>query len=167
MPDLIQRAGIRLDVTASSPEEAVRICGQLLLELGAIGPEYAAAMWEREQKFSSAIGMGFAIPHGTDESRVHVVFDQLVFLRLASPITWGDEEVRCVLGIASSGDGHVEILGNLAELIQDETKLEVLVASGSADQVLKLILDGGVAWATDKKSNYELRKTNSRSLWRR
>jgi PTS system mannitol-specific IIA component len=145
MPDLIQRAGIRLDVTASSPEEAVRICGQLLLELGAIGPEYAAAMWEREQKFSSAIGMGFAIPHGTDESRVHVVFDQLVFLRLASPITWGDEEVRCVLGIASSGDGHVEILGNLAELIQDETKLEVLVASGSADQVLELILDGGVA----------------------
>ena len=145
MPDLIQRAGIRLDVTASSPEEAVRICGELLLELGAIGPEYAAAMWEREQKFSSAIGMGFAIPHGTDESRVHVVFDQLVFLRLASPITWGDEEVRCVLGIASSGDGHVEILGNLAELIQDETKLEVLVASGSADQVLELILDGGVA----------------------
>ena len=145
MTDLIQRAGIRLDVTASSPEEAVRICGQLLLELGAIGPEYAAAMWEREQKFSSAIGMGFAIPHGTDESRVHVIFDQLVFLRLASPITWGDEEVRCVLGIASSGDGHVEILGNLAELIQDETKLEVLVASGSADQVLKLILDGGVA----------------------
>jgi mannitol/fructose-specific phosphotransferase system IIA component len=50
-----------------------------------------------------------------------------------------------VLGIASSGDGHVEILGNLAELIQDETKLEVLVASGSADQVLELILDGGVA----------------------
>ncbi|MGA1113889.1 MAG: PTS sugar transporter subunit IIA [Aquiluna sp.] len=145
MPDLIQRAGIRLDVTASSSEEAVRICGELLLELGAIGPEYAAAMWEREQKFSSAIGMGFAIPHGTDESRVHVVFDQLVFLRLASPITWGDEEVRCVLGIASSGDGHVEILGNLAELIQDETKLEVLVASGSADQVLELILDGGVA----------------------
>jgi len=145
MTDLIQRAGIRLDVTASSSEEAVSICGELLLELGAIGPEYAAAMWEREQKFSSAIGMGFAIPHGTDESRVHVIFDQLVFLRLASPITWGDEEVRCVLGIASSGDGHVEILGNLAELIQDETKLEVLVASGSADQVLELILDGGVA----------------------
>ncbi|NCW41630.1 MAG: PTS sugar transporter subunit IIA [Actinobacteria bacterium] len=136
MTDLIQKAGIRLDVTASSSEEAVRICG---------GPEYAAAMWEREQKFSSAIGMGFAIPHGTDESRVHVIFDQLVFLRLASPITWGDEEVSCVLGIASSGDGHVEILGNLAELIQDETKLEVLVASGSADQVLELILDGGVA----------------------
>ena len=123
----------------------MRICGELLVELGAVSQEYAAAMWEREQKFSSAIGMGFAIPHGTDESRVHVVFDQLVFLRLTKPLTWGDEEVSCVLGIASRGDGHVEILGNLAELIQDEQKLEVLVASGSADQVLELILDGGVA----------------------
>ena len=145
MTDLIQKAGIRLDAAASSPEEAVRICGELLLELGAIKAEYAAAMWEREQKFSSAIGMGFAIPHGTDESRVQVNFDQLVFLRLAAPISWGDEEVSCVLGIASSGDGHVEILGNLAELIQDEQKLEVLVASGNEDKVLELILDGGVA----------------------
>jgi len=145
MTDLIQKAGIRLDVTASSSEEAVRICGVLLIELGAISQEYADAMWEREQKFSSAIGMGFAIPHGTDESRVHVVFDQLVFLRLTSPLTWEDEEVRCVLGIASSGDGHVEILGNLAELIQDEEKLEVLAASGDEDQVLSLIRDGGVA----------------------
>ena len=145
MTDLIQKAGIRLDVAASSPEEAVRICGELLIELGAISLEYAAAMWEREQKFSSAIGMGFAIPHGTDESRVFVKFDQLVFLRLATPIAWGDEEVSCVLGIASSGDGHVEILGNLAELIQDEQKLEVLVTSGDQDQVLELILNGGVA----------------------
>jgi mannitol/fructose-specific phosphotransferase system IIA component len=145
MTNLIQKAGIRLDVTASSSEEAVRICGELLVELGAVSQEYAAAMWEREQKFSSAIGMGFAIPHGTDESRVHVVFDQLVFLRLTAPLTWGDEEVSCVLGIASRGDGHVEILGNLAELIQDEQKLEVLVSSGDADQVLELIRDGGVA----------------------
>ena len=145
MTDLVQRAGIRLDVTASSSEEAVHICGELLIELGAISQEYAAAMWEREQKFSSAIGMGFAIPHGTDESRVHVIFDQLVFLRLAAPLTWGDEEVSCVLGIASSGDGHVEILGNLAELIQDPHKLEVLVSTGSEDEILGLIRDGGVA----------------------
>ena len=67
MTDLIQRAGIRLDATASSPEEAVALCGQVLVGLGAVTQQYADAMWEREQKFSSAIGLGFAIPHGTDE----------------------------------------------------------------------------------------------------
>ena len=139
MTDLIQRAGIRLAATASSAEEAVALCGQLLVELGAVSPEYAAAMWEREQKFSSAIGMGFAIPHGTDESRKYVKFDQLVLLRLTQEIPWGDEMVSAVLGIASQGDGHVEILGNFAELVQDPEALALLISDGDVDQVLSLI----------------------------
>jgi len=143
MTNLVQQAGIKLDVTASSPEEAVHICGQLLLEVGAITQEYADAMWEREQIFPSAIGMGFAIPHGTDESRKHVIFDQLVFVRLTAPIAWGDDEVTCVLGIASQGDGHVELLGNLAELIQEEDKLAILQNSQSAAEIAELLLGTG------------------------
>jgi mannitol PTS system EIIA component len=140
MTDLICLDGISLDAAASSAEEAVALSGKLLVELGAISPEYAAAMWEREQKFSSAIGLGFAIPHGTDESRIHVKFDQLVFLRLRQEIQWGDEKVKCVLGIASQGDGHVEILGNFAELVQDEKSLETLISTGTKAEVRDLIL---------------------------
>jgi mannitol/fructose-specific phosphotransferase system IIA component len=140
MTDLVQQAGIKLDATASSPEEAVDICGKLLVELGAVTSAYADAMWEREQIFPSAIGMGFAIPHGTDESRVHVIFDQLVFVRLAKPIEWADDEVTCVLGIASQGDGHVELLGNLAEMIQDEDKLAILQNSQSPEEIAQLLL---------------------------
>ena len=140
MTDLVQQAGIKLDATASSPEEAVAICGKLLVELGAIKSAYADAMWEREQIFPSAIGMGFAIPHGTDESRVHVIFDQLVFIRLVKPISWADDQVTCVLGIASQGDGHVELLGNLAEMIQDEEKLAILQNSNNPEEIAQLLL---------------------------
>lgn len=143
MSNLIQRAGILLDATASSPEEAVRICGQLLIQLGAVSEEYAQAMWERENAFSSAIGMGFAIPHGTDASRKYVKFDQLVFLRLNTEIQWGDEQVRGVLGIASQGDGHVEILGNFAELVQEDAEREVLLSTGDTEQVLNLLSRAG------------------------
>jgi len=143
MSNLIQRAGILLDATASSPEEAVRICGQLLVQLGAVSEEYAQAMWERENAFSSAIGMGFAIPHGTDASRKYVKFDQLVFLRLNSEIQWGDEMVKGVLGIASQGDGHVEILGNFAELVQEDAEREVLLSTGDTEQVLNLLSRAG------------------------
>lgn len=140
MTDLITLDGISLDAAASSPEEAVALSGKLLVELGAVSQEYADAMWEREQKFSSAIGLGFAIPHGTDESRVHVKYDQLVFLRLQTEIQWGEESVKCVLGIASQGDGHVEILGNFAELVQDEKSLEMLLSTGTKAEVRDLIL---------------------------
>jgi mannitol PTS system EIIA component len=140
MTDLISLDGISLDAAASSKEEAVALSGKMLVDLGAVSQSYADAMWEREQLFSSAIGMGFAIPHGTDASRVHVKFDQLVFLRLKNEIQWGDEMVSCVLGIASQGDGHVEILGNFAELVQDEKSLEMLISTGTKEQVRDLIL---------------------------
>jgi mannitol/fructose-specific phosphotransferase system IIA component len=143
MTNLIQRAGILLDATASSPEEAVRICGELLVKLGSVSDEYAKAMWEREQAFSSAIGMGFAIPHGTDDSRKYVKFDQLVFLRLQSEVQWGEERVKAVLGIASQGDAHVEILGNFAELVQVDADREALLTTGNGDQVLALLSRAG------------------------
>jgi PTS system mannitol-specific IIA component len=137
--ELITEAGIVLGATASSLEEAVAQCGQLLIQLGACSEEYAAAMWEREQIFPSAIGAGFAIPHGTDTSRQFVNFDQLVFLQLANPIDWSGEEVHCVLGIASKGDGHVEILGNMAELLQDDENVKIFQSSDSKQAILALI----------------------------
>ena len=72
MTNLVQPAGILLDVTASSREEAVTLCGETLEKLGCVSSEYVAAMWEREQLFSSYVGREVAIPHGTDASRVFV-----------------------------------------------------------------------------------------------
>ena len=142
MSDLLQPAGISLDATASSREEAVRICGQLLVELGAVNPAYAEAMWEREQIFPSEIGGGFAIPHGTDESRVHVERDQLVFVRFQEPVRWVDEDVQACVGIASAGDGHVELLGNLAELLMDDGARELLLHTEEKDLICEVITTG-------------------------
>lgn len=142
MNSLLQTAGIVLDATASSVEEAVAVCGSLLLELGAVDREYPAAMWEREQIFPSAIGGGFAIPHGTDASRKHVIFDQLVFVRFTEPIQWAADQVSVAIGIAASGDGHVEILGNLAEILLDDSSSKTLLSSNSADEIRSLLLKG-------------------------
>ena len=142
MADLLQLAGITLDATASSREEAVAICGAKLVELGAVSPEYAEAMWEREQIFPSELGDGFAIPHGTDESRKYVNFDQLVFVRLLTPITWVHEQISVLVGIPSAGDGHVEILGNLADLLMEEDKAEILRTSNDPEVIRDLIVKG-------------------------
>jgi mannitol/fructose-specific phosphotransferase system IIA component len=140
MTNLIQSAGVHLSATASSPEEAVRLCGQKLMELGAVDQKYVDAMWEREQAFSSAIGFGLAIPHGTDQAREWVNFDQLVFLRLEKPIDWQGEEVRMCVGIAAQGDNHMDILGNLAELIQDPGSEQTLLESEDSAEILDLLL---------------------------
>ncbi len=136
---LIQASGIRIAAAASSREEAVALCGQTLLELGAVSEEYIQAMWEREQIISSYMGEGVAMPHGTDESRKFVKFDQLVFLRFAEEIDWDGVPVRACIGIAANGDQHGRILGNLAEvLIDDEKRLE-LFSTQSVERILELL----------------------------
>ena len=142
MADLLQLAGITLDATASSREEAVALCGKMLVELDAVSAEYADAMWEREQVFPSEMGEGFAIPHGTDESRAFVNFDQLVFLRLREEITWVNEPVSVCVGIASAGDGHVEILGNLADILMDDDAAHILRTSANPEEIRDLIMKG-------------------------
>ncbi|MDR9363510.1 MAG: PTS sugar transporter subunit IIA [Microbacteriaceae bacterium] len=138
--NLIQIAGVHLNATASSPEEAVRLCGQKLLELEAVDQKYVDAMWEREQAFSSAIGFGLAIPHGTDQARAWVKFDQLVFLRFGEPIDWQGDEVKMCVGIAAQGDNHMDILGNLADLIQDPESEKTLLETNDPQEILNLVL---------------------------
>ena len=142
MANLLQLAGIALDATASSQEEAVALCGAKLVELGAVSPEYADAMWEREKIFPSEMGEGFAIPHATDESRKYVDFDQLVFIRLKEEITWVNEPVTVCVGIASAGDGHVEILGNLADVLMDDDAAKILRTSQDPQAIHDLIMKG-------------------------
>ena len=120
MPPLLVKSGIHFGATASSKEEAVALCGQALVALGAATSEYAAAMWEREQIASSYLGNYVAMPHGTDESRKFVEFGQIVFLRFAKPFIWDDEEVKLCIGIAAQGDEHVEIIGNLADALLEK-----------------------------------------------
>lgn len=142
MADLLQLAGISLDAAASSREEAVAICGNLLVSLGAVSQPYADAMWEREQAFSSALGDGVAIPHGTDESRQYVTFDQLVIVRFSPPVTWVDEDVTLCVGIASQGDGHVELLGNLADILLDADSAATLTTSTDPEAIKNLVMKG-------------------------
>lgn len=131
--------GILLNCTASSREEAVQLCGQALLDCGAIEQPYIPAMWERELLMSSYIGEATAIPHGTDASRRYVNFAQLVFLRFNSEIDWEGEAVKLAIGIASANDDHVDTLGVIAEILMDEEQKNVLFSTEDPNEVIELV----------------------------
>jgi mannitol PTS system EIIA component len=139
MTDFLQLAGIRLGATASSREEAVRLCGETLHTLGAVNKEYLDAMWERENIISSYMGEHVALPHGTDASRQHVNFAQLVFVRFDEMVEWDGELVKLCIGIAAKGDEHGELLGNLADKLLDEVSYKTFMESNSPSELLALI----------------------------
>ena len=139
MTDFLQLAGIRLGATASSREEAVRLCGETLHTLGAVNEEYLQAMWERENIISSYMGEHVALPHGTDASRQHVNFAQLVFVRFDEMVEWDGEQVKLCIGIAAKGDEHGELLGNLADKLLDEVSYQTFMETDSPAELLALI----------------------------
>ncbi len=135
----ITARGIVLNCTASSREEAVQLCGQALLECGAIEQPYIPAMWEREILMSSYIGEATAIPHGTDASRKYVNFAQLVFLRFKTEVDWEGDSVKLAIGIASANNDHVDTLGVIAEILMDEKRKNILFSTDDPHEIIELV----------------------------
>lgn len=139
--ELLTRETIRLGVTARDRADAIDQAGRVLLEVGAVEQAYVDAMHEREGVMSSYMGEGFALPHGTDESRQHVNRAAVAFLQFAEPIVWeeDDEETLAALAVAAKSGEHVGVLATLAKVLVDEEKAERLRTTDSVDEVLELL----------------------------
>jgi PTS system mannitol-specific IIA component len=122
----------------------VRACGELLVELGAADPEYVATMLDREDEISTYIGEGVAIPHATLAGRAFVRRDALAVVGLAEPVDWGGgaRVVLCV-AIAAVGEGHLDILADLAEVLLDPERAAALRDAREAGEVIRLLRPDG------------------------
>ncbi len=136
---LLAAEAIRLDEQAADRDEAIRLCGQALVDVGAVAPAYVESMLERERSISTHVGEGVAIPHGTHAGKDAVYGDALSFLRFPAGIDWDGNRVVLCIGIAAKGDGHVGILAQLAQILLDPERAAALREATDADVVLRLL----------------------------
>jgi mannitol PTS system EIIA component len=137
--NVLVREAIRLGSVAPSREEAILQAGRALEETGAVDLGYADAMLERERGISTSVGEGFAIPHGTDESRALVRRTALSFIQFPAGVDWDADRVYVCIGIAARDDAHLGILAQLADtLIQPELAASLREAT-DPDAVLAIL----------------------------
>lgn len=129
--------GIKLGQKSVSKEEAIQAAGELLVKLGYVDESYVDAMQEREKLVSTYMGMGVAIPHGTTQAKGTVKKTGIVFLQYPEGVDFGSEKAELVFGIAGIGDEHLELLGKLCTLLEDEALLETLKTTDDLDWVLE------------------------------
>ncbi|GAA0989473.1 hypothetical protein GCM10009555_073510 [Acrocarpospora macrocephala] len=139
---VLDRRAVHLKAVAVNREDAIRQCGQALLAVGAVREPYLVTMLEREQSISTYVGEGVAIPHGTLAGKDAVLRDALSFLRFPDGVDWGGERVTICIGIAATGDRHVAVLAELAEILLDPDRARVLRETAEVDEVIA-ILGGG------------------------
>ena len=128
---------IQLGLPSVTKEEAIRAAGALLAKRGYVDDSYADAMVEREKLVSTYMGMGVAIPHGTSQKKGTVKKSGVVLLQYPQGVDFGDEKAYLVFGIAGVGNDHLDLLGNVCEILEDEDALEQLKTTSDMNYVLE------------------------------
>lgn len=135
--EILEKRNIVLNCEPVTPEEAIQACGRLMLESGYIEEAYIQAMLERDRSASVAIGSHTAIPHGDNESRRFVKKTGLAVMTYPDGIDWNGERVRLVIGIASKGEDHLEILNRVSVIAADEEAADKLVDNAAEEELYR------------------------------
>jgi mannitol/fructose-specific phosphotransferase system IIA component len=136
---ILAPASVRLGLPSMTKQEAIRLCGEVLVQAGAATPDYIDGMFARELQVSTYLGEGVAIPHGTNESRQYITSAALGFLQFPDGIDWDGNRVVLCIPIASASDEHLDILANLAGVLMEPEAAERLRNTTSVDDVLALL----------------------------
>lgn len=132
---LLEKRNIVLNCAPVTPEEAIRACGRLLVESGYTSEGYIQGMLERNASCSVAIGSHVAIPHGNRDSLEFVQRTGAAVMTYPDGIQWDDKIVRLVIGIASKGEEHLELLNRIVEIIKSEEDTDTLVANATVEKL--------------------------------
>ena len=135
----IDREGIKLGCPTVSKEEAIRASGELLMAHGAVDESYIDAMFEREKVQSVYMGMGVAIPHGTNAAKDSVKKTCVTLHQYPDGVQWGDEKAYLVFGIAGAGGEHLTVLANVARALEDESVVERMRTTTDVDWLLQIL----------------------------
>ena len=132
---LLERKNIVLGCKPVTPEEAIRACGQLMVDSGYVDERYIQGMLDREASFSVAIGSHVAIPHGTNEVKPLIKKTGVVVMTYPEGIDWNGDRVKLVVGIAAKGEEHLEVLGRIVAIASTDEDTDAVVAGADAENL--------------------------------
>lgn len=130
----------------ASKEEVIQAIGRVMLDAGDVTALYVDGMLEKEKQWSTWITEHVALPHGTNDVKDQVLRDSLVVVQIPEGVDWGQgKTVRLAIGFAGTGtEQHLNILADLARVLQHPELVERLATTGSREEVLQ-ILNGSEA----------------------
>lgn len=143
--DLLKKDSILLGGSPKSKSEAIDMLVELQVKSGNIADkeEYKKGILAREEKGSTAVGDGIAIPHAKSEA---VKAPSLAAMTVPEGVDYealDDEPSNLLFMIAAPNDGdvHLEVLSRLMTILMDEDFREKLMSAKDKDEFLKIIDD--------------------------
>jgi mannitol/fructose-specific phosphotransferase system IIA component len=139
---MLKLENIITNLPSEEREAAIRRCGKMLLEGGYIKERYIEGMIARDNAFTTAIGNCIAIPHGEKEYKVDIIKTGLVALTYPEGIDWNGQNVHIVIGIAAKGDEHIDILGNIVDIFDNEEDVKSFLQISDKEKIHSMLTGG-------------------------
>ena len=136
-PAVMHASGIKVGQAPVSKEEAIRAAGELLVAEGCVEPPYVDAMLDREKVFTTYMGMGIAIPHGTSEAKAQVKKTGITLVQYPEGVDFGDEKANLVFGIAGVGDEHLDMIQKIVQALENPEELEKMKTTDDVNWILE------------------------------
>ncbi|NNE95520.1 MAG: HPr family phosphocarrier protein [Acidimicrobiales bacterium] len=136
---VLDREDVLVGLQSVSMHEAIDLVGGRLVARGIVSENYVDGMKTREETVSTYLGNGVAMPHGTLENKQDISGTGIVVAQFPDGVDWGAGTAHIVIGLAAEGDAHVQVLSQMAEVLQDEELCEELWATNDRDRLYDIL----------------------------
>jgi mannitol/fructose-specific phosphotransferase system IIA component (Ntr-type) len=134
---------ISTNVECKSWREVVKAAGDLLVKAGDIEDEFIGSMIGVVEEFGPYMILApeVAFFHGRPSEAVHKICLSLVTLK--EPVVfeeYGGETIKCAFAFgAVDHDSHIEMLKEMADLLQNDEFLDLVRGNGDKAEILRII----------------------------
>lgn len=119
--------------------KSIESIGQQMSRMGYVEEGYYNYMLERENKSTTYIGNYVAIPHGTHEGKSKVKRPGIVINQYPNGVDFGNGNIAYFLiGIAGKDNEHVDLIANIADIIEDEDRVLELAKIQDREEIYKV-----------------------------
>ena len=136
---ILTLSSIKVGAKAADKWEAIGESGALLVKGGYVKMDYVDAMMEREKVATTYLGMGIAIPHGTQNAKREVIRTGISVVQYPDGVDFDGEKAYLVIGIAGVGDEHLELLARVSEALDDEEVLDKLKTTTDPTDIYEVL----------------------------
>lgn len=137
--EVLSKDNIKLNVSLSGKEEAIRYTGSILVDGGYVDEGYIDKMLEREELTSTFMGNSLAIPHGTEDAKKNVLETGISVVTVPDGVDFGGGNIaKILIGIAGKGNEHLEILSNIAIVCSEEENIDKILNATTEEEILDL-----------------------------
>ena len=142
--DLLRKDGIALGVGAADRNAAIDKLIELHTQVGNLkdAEEFKKAILAREEKGSTAVGMGIAVPHGKSAAVVSAGVTAITIPEGIDYKSLDGNPSKLFFMIAApdtAADTHLEVLSKLMTLLMDQSFSQKLIDAKTPDEFLDII----------------------------